>query len=118
MKKVIRLTENELISLIKNVIKEQTQKESTEIMKAKQYYLKKHGYTKDIPDFKVDGVHGESTKRAIENFQKKIGVWPVDGIWGEETFKKMNKDQIKLYKEYVAGFGGFIDKILHSLGLD
>jgi len=118
MKKVLRLTESELISVIKKVIKEQTQKESPEIMKAKQYYLKKHGYTKNIPDFKVDGYYGESTKKAIQNFQHKLGVLPEDGIWGEETFKKMNKDQIKLYKQYVAGFGGFIDKLLHSLGLD
>jgi peptidoglycan hydrolase-like protein with peptidoglycan-binding domain len=118
MKKIIKLTESQLITVIKKVIKEQRQMETPEIMKAKQYYLKKHGYTKNIPDFKVDGVYGESTKKAIQNFHNKLGVWPQDGIWGEETFKKMNKSQINLYKEYVAGFGGFLDKVLHSLGLD
>lgn len=118
MKKIVRLTESELIRVIKNVIKEQTQKESPEVMKAKQYYLQKHGYTKGIPGFEVDGYYGENTKKAIENFQKKLGVYPVDGIWGEETFKKMNSTQMNLYKKYVANYGGFFDKVLHSFGLD
>lgn len=117
MKKVIRLTESELISVIKNVIKEQRQMESPEVMKAKQYYLKKHGYAKDIPDFKIDGVYGDSTKRAIENFQRKLGI-PADGIWGEETFKAMNEMQRNLFKQYAANYGDLIDKMFHSFGWD
>jgi peptidoglycan hydrolase-like protein with peptidoglycan-binding domain len=112
-----RLLESQLGN-VKPLISEQTQKETPEVMKAKQFYLQKHGYTKGISGFKVDGVYGETTKKAIENFQKKLGVWPVDGIWGEETFKKMNPKQIGLYKQYVADYGGIIDKALHFIGLD
>ena len=118
MKKIIRLTESDLTRIVKRVIEEQRQMESPEVMKAKQHYLQKHGYTKGIPDFKVDGVYGESTKKAIQNFQNKLGVYPQDGIWGEETFKKMNKQQLGLYKQYVSDFGGIIDKVLHFFGID
>lgn len=120
MKKIIRLTESDLVRIVNKVISEQ--KESSQVMKAKQYYLKKHGYANGIPDFKVDGVYGDATEKAIQNFQAKLGVWPQDGRWGEETFKKMNAGQMKMYKQYVADFGGVIDKFTHSilssLGLD
>lgn len=118
MKRIVKLTESDLVRIVKRVISEQTQKETPEVMKAKQFYLQKHGYTKGIPGFKVDGVYGESTKKAIQNFQDKLGVYPQDGIWGEETFKKMNPAQIGLYKKYVADFGGVIDQLLHFIGLD
>ena len=56
-------------------------------------------YESTIEPFPVDGYFGESTREAVEGFQRTYGI-PVDGIIGEETYRK-------LYDVYI----GIIDSL-------
>ena len=111
MKKVIKLTESDLIRIVKKLIKEQVE-ENTDIVNGlielsnKNVTLKPFnpdteilqnalislGY--ELPKFGVDGKFGRETQRAVEEFQSENGL-SVDGKVGSEDFKKMSEILIK-----------------------
>lgn len=120
MKKIIKLTESDLIKIVKKLIKEQVEentdivnglielsnKNVTLINEPKKKSLKPFnpdteilqnalislGY--ELPKFGVDGKFGRETQRAVEEFQYENGL-SVDGKVGSEDFKKMSEILIK-----------------------
>jgi hypothetical protein len=99
MKKVLRLTESELINLIKNAIHEEESKE--EKVKKIQKFLIGKGY--DLGDYGkngdgIDGKYGKLTKKAVEEFQKKHGNLKIDGKVGTETAKAMGNNIEPVFK--------------------
>ena len=113
MKKIIRLTENDLTNIVKRVINEQT--EETNFIKGIQTFLNekiKAGLT-------VDGSTGPNSKtaKAIEKYQGIIGCYPADGTWGPKTMEKMPSPDRKRLKDLIAAQGGLIDRFINRLGL-
>ena len=99
MKKVLKLTESELINLIKNAIHEEESKE--EKVKKIQKFLIGKGY--DLGDYGkngdgIDGKYGKLTKKAVEEFQKKHGNLKIDGKVGTETAKAMGNNIEPVFK--------------------
>ena len=66
---------------------------------------------------KVDGLMGENTSKAIQQYQSKIGVYPTDGIWGSDTRSKMTESDKKILEECVNEHSDIIDKVLRWFGL-
>lgn len=101
MKKVVRLTEDDLNRIVKRVIKEQT--EDRDFIRAVQDFLNAR-YRKD-PKFTllvVDGRTGPNSKteEAIKRYQSEKGI-EVDGTMGNETSGAMRKDGLgKFEKKY------------------
>lgn len=83
--KIVKLTERDLVSIVKKVINEQTnfvqaRKPITggaELKKMQQYLLNR-GY--DLGPAGADGVLGPRTKAAILKFQKTVGIEPTGVI--------------------------------------
>lgn len=108
MKKILRLTETELIRFIKNVIKEDTPPlenlpvtdfNFTENVKCIQKALIKAGFGsflgKGGPNKDgVDGLFGNQTKKAVQEFQKKNGIRPT-GFVGDQTAPKLGCTSMK-----------------------
>lgn len=65
----------------------------------------------------VDGLSGDKTKDAIENYQSGIGVFPADGVWGPQTKDKMPNNDRKMLEECVNEHSDIIDKVLRWFGL-
>jgi hypothetical protein len=112
VKKIIRLTENDLKNIVTRVINEQS--EEREFIKGVQQFLNTKG-----AKLVVDGKTGPNSKteQAIMNYQSKIGVYPVDGVWGPDTWDKMPEKDKTLLKELIAKEGGLIDRFLNWIGL-
>jgi peptidoglycan hydrolase-like protein with peptidoglycan-binding domain len=112
MKKVIRLTESDLMKIVKKVINEQTDERN--FIKGVQKFLNTKG-----AKLMIDGKTGPNsqTEKAIMNYQSKIGVDDVDGVWGPTTWEKMPSKDKSLLKDFVAKEGGVIDRFLNWIGL-
>jgi|14_taG_2_1085336.scaffolds.fasta_scaffold01861_5 peptidoglycan hydrolase-like protein with peptidoglycan-binding domain len=115
MKKYI-FTEGQMKKILDNVVEEKLVTEQTEeknFKKAVQCFLNKSMGAK----LKVDGLHGDGTKAAIENFQSKKGLYPVDGVWGPNTASKLTEKEIEIMKSCKSQHGDIIDKFLGWLGI-
>jgi hypothetical protein len=112
VKKIIKLTESDLMNIVKRVISEQT--EERNFIKGIQNFLNTKG-----AKLVVDGKTGPNsqTEGAISNYQAKIGVYPADGTWGPKTWDKMPEKDKVLLKKLIAEEGGLIDEFLNWLGL-
>jgi hypothetical protein len=86
--------------------------------KAIQCFLAK----KNLYKGEIDGLIGDKTKTATEQYQTNAGVYPADGVWGPETESKMNPQDKKIFKECQDKHGDLMDKIVGGvskfLGLD
>lgn len=112
-KKIIKLTESDLVSIVERVITEQY--EEARIIKGVQHFLNQKLGT----NLKIDGKTGpnSNTSKAIEKYQAKIGVYPTDGVWGYDTYRKMPEEDKKLFKKSLAEQGSIIDKFLNWIGV-
>jgi peptidoglycan hydrolase-like protein with peptidoglycan-binding domain len=105
-KKVIKLTENDLYRIVKRVINEQASDLNRK--KSIQCFLSKKGLYKG----EIDGLMGEKTEMAVEQYQVNAKVYPSDGVWGPETEKKMNDADKKIFKACQDQYGDMMDKIV------
>lgn len=114
-KKIIRLTESELVSVVKSVLKEQQDYIEHQFIRAVQTFLNE----KINANLKVDGLTGRNSKteQAIAKYQEKIGSYPTDGIWGKDTWSKMPEKDKKRLEYLVSKEGGLIDMFLNWIGL-
>lgn len=114
-KKLVRLTESQLISVVNTVIKEQQDYIEHQFMRAVQNFLNE----KIKANLKVDGLTGRNSKteQAIMKYQEMIGSYPIDGVWGKDTWSKMPELDKKRLKYLVAKEGGLIDMFLNWIGL-
>lgn len=115
MKKIIKLTESDLLRIVKKIIKEQTEENSDIVFSLTQLSNKNItlineprkksskpfnadteilqtalvliGY--ELPKFGVDGKFGRETQSAVEKFQSENGI-QVDGEASSDDFKKMS----------------------------
>jgi murein L,D-transpeptidase YcbB/YkuD len=120
MKKIIRLTENDLTNIIKRVIEEQ--EVNINYNKAIQCFLVKKGIKDNSGQvLKIDGSIGKlpnsKSAQAIQKYQQKIGVTD-DGVWGNETKTKIPPSDLEIFKQCISDEGDIIDKGLHFFGLD
>jgi len=76
--------------------------------KSIQCFLSKKGLYKG----EIDGLMGEKTETAIEQYQVNVKVYPSDGVWGPETEKKMNDADKKIFKACQDQYGDMMDKIV------
>ena len=105
-KKVIKLTENDLYRIVKRVINEQASDLNRK--KSIQCFLSK----KSLYKGEIDGLMGEKTEIAVEQYQVNAKVYPSDGVWGPETEKKMNDADKKIFKACQDQYGDMMDKIV------
>ncbi|MDA8940790.1 peptidoglycan-binding protein [bacterium] len=115
MKKYI-FTEGQVKKILDNVVEEKLVTEQTSELnfkKAVQCFLNKTMGAK----LKVDGLHGDGTRKAIENFQSKKKLYPVDGVWGPNTASKLTDKEVKIMKSCRSEHGDIIDKFLNWLGI-
>lgn len=118
-KKIIRLTEGQLVRVVKSIVKEQIDISNDETwITAIQKFLNWKNGNKNL---KEDGVKGEQTTEAIKVYQRELArnnSIPnknkfIDGIFGMETVQQMPEEhQKKLYK-YIASQGD-IFQVVHS----
>jgi hypothetical protein len=109
--KVVRLTEQDLVRIVKRVISEQT--EETKFTMAVQNFLNKKLGTKLVVDGKT-GPNSETAK-AIAKYQSMINLYPADGVWGFNTWQKMPQQDKKLLNDMIAEQGGIIDRFINWL---
>jgi hypothetical protein len=119
-KKIIKLTEGDLMNIVKRVIQEQD--ENYKINIAIQCFLNKKGIKDDAgQSLKLDGSIGNlpnsKSAQAIAKYQSSIGV-DDDGVWGYETNTKMPPKDKMIYKQCISDHGDIIDKGMHLLGID
>jgi hypothetical protein len=109
MKKIVRLTEQDLVRIVKRVITEQT--EETKFTMAVQNFLNKKLGVKLV----VDGKTGPNsqTDKAIAKYQSMIGLYPADGVWGFNTWEKMPQQDKKLLNDMIADQGGMLDRFIN-----
>lgn len=121
MKKYI-FTESQMKKILDGVIEEQILTEQMEALNAKkaiQCFLNKVVGA----NLKVDGLHGESTAKAIEKFQSKIngrqqfGDVEVDGVWGFNTGSSLTDKEKQIMRDCKSKHGDIIDKFLIWLGI-
>ena len=119
-KKIIKLTEGDLMNIVKRVIQEQD--ENYKINKAIQCFLNKKG-VKDNKgqSLELNGSIGNlpnsKSAQAIAKYQSSIGV-DNDVVWGYYTTTKMPPKDKVIYKQCLSDHGDIIDKGMHLLGLD
>jgi peptidoglycan hydrolase-like protein with peptidoglycan-binding domain len=119
MKKVIRLTENDLTKIVKRVISEQNVER--EFVRAIQRFLISKKITGDnrqplIVDGKTDNNLTSQTAQAISKYQAAIGCRRTDGVWGDETWGKMPPKDRQQLEDFVADEGGLIDQFINWIG--
>lgn len=107
MKKIIRLTENDLENIVKKVIREQL--DDREFTMAIQEFLNDR-YKKDskFKPLVVDGKTGPNSKTeaAIERYQSEKGL-AADGQIGPDTTNAMRKDGLAKFERKYKLFGLF-----------
>ena len=116
-KKIIKLTEGDLMNIVKRVIKEQDENYKANIII--QCFLNKKGIKDNAgQSLKLDGSIGNLPKsksaQAIANYQSKIGV-EADGVWGYNTSTKMPPADKKLYDACFSENSGIIDKMAKGI---
>ena len=105
-KKIIKLTEGDLRSIVKRVIEEQNQmngEEVLELQNALNEYFKLKRINTKVP---TDAKWGPITINALKQFQKREGINP-DGIAGPETYTALRN--LGLNQD-------FIDKLISWVG--
>lgn len=118
MKKVIRLTESDLATLVKRVITEQSEERKFTMVIQKFLNNKKIYGDNNKPlvvDGRTDNNMTSQTAQAIAKYQKMIGA-NVDGVWGEDTAEKMPQNDAKMLKQMMAKEGDILDKFLDMIG--
>ncbi len=114
MKKVIRLTENDLKKIVLRVIKEQNEMSGQEVFEL-QHALNDYFKLKKVADPKnpkviykinTDARWGPATVEALKLFQKNEGISP-DGVAGPQVYRKLR--ELGLNQD-------IIDKIVSGLG--
>jgi len=115
-KKIMRkyiFTESQLKNIVDSVIEESIQLTEQEEEKKRTVAIQKF-LNSVYPKLTLvtDGIIGPKTKKAIANYQTKIGVYPVDGIWGPETEKKMPEKHKVLFKAFIKESDDIFDKIV------
>jgi hypothetical protein len=122
MKKYI-FTESQVKKILDGVMEEKMLTEQTDELNAKkaiQCFLNKVLGT----NLEVDGLHGESTSKAIEKFQSKInsrqkyGGVDVDGVWGYNTGSSLTEKEKQIMRDCRSEHGDLIDKFLIWLGIN
>lgn len=110
-KRIVRLTESDLVRIVRNVINEQS--EETKFIRGVQNFLNQ----KINAGLVVDGKTGTNSKtaEAIRKYQSMIGLHPADGVWGYNTWMQMPEKDQKLLKSLIAKEGGIIDRFLNSI---
>jgi len=112
MRKYI-FTETQLKNIVDNVIEESIilteQEEEKKRKVAVQKFL--NAVYKQL-NLTEDGLIGPETKKAIEHYQSKIGVYPVDGVWGPETEKKMPENHRKIFDAYIKESDDIFDRMV------
>jgi len=111
MKKYI-LTETQLKRTLDTIIEEQSTQANAN--KAIQCFLN----TVLRANLSIDGIIGQLTTNAIENFQVRKGIYPADGVWGEITASKLNPKEAQIMRNCKAQYGDILDKASHFLHLD
>ena len=119
-KKVIKLTENDLRTIVKRVIKEQDEDYKANL--TIQCFLNKKGIKDSsgkplVLDGKIGRLPNSKTAQAIVAYQAKIGA-DEDGVWGYETGQRMPSADVAIFKQCASDNGDIIDKALHWLGID
>ena len=111
-RRVVKLTESELVGLVKRVIKEQT--DERDLIRGVQRFLNE----KFKLNLEVDGKTGPNsdTEKAIMKYQQSINCYPSDGVWGPNTWEKMSVPDRKRLKKLVAEEGGILDQLMNKLG--
>jgi hypothetical protein len=119
-KKIIKLTEGDLMNIVKRVIQEQD--ENYKINIAIQCFLNKKGIKDDAgQSLKLDGSIGNlpnsKSAQAVAKYQSMIRVTP-DGVWGEDTMDAMPEKDKVIFKQCMSDYGDLFDKIAHYFGWD
>lgn len=118
MKKVIRLTESDLTTLVKRVITEQS--EERKFTMAIQKFLNSKKIYGDnnkplVVDGRTDNNMESQTSQAIAKYQEMIRA-NVDGVWGENTGEKMPPNDVKMLKKIIYDQGDILDRFLNLIG--
>jgi hypothetical protein len=116
-KKIIKLTEGDLMNIVKRVIKEQDENYKANIII--QCFLNKKGIKDDAgQQLKLDGSIGRlpnsKSAQAIAKYQTRIGV-EADGVWGYDTSEKMPPADKKLYDACFSENSGVIDRMAKGI---
>jgi hypothetical protein len=112
-KKVVRITESDLVRIVKRVIEEQDYRPESQFTRAVQQFLNQ----KIKANLNVDGLMGDKTQDAIMKYQSMIGT-DSDGRWGRMTWEKMPETDRRILKKMIANEGGLIDKFLNWMGIE
>lgn len=118
MKRVIRLTESDLTTLVKRVITEQSEERKFTIAIQKFLNNKKIYGDNNKPlvvDGRTDNNMKSQTAQAIAKYQEMIRA-DVDGVWGGNTGEKMPKNDAKMLKQIIDKEGDILDKFLNLIG--
>jgi hypothetical protein len=116
-KKIIKLTEGDLMNIVKRVIKEQDENYKANMII--QCFLNKKGIKDDAgQQLKLDGSIGRlpnsKSAQAIAKYQTRIGV-EADGVWGYDTSEKMPPADKKLYDACFSENSGVIDRMAKGI---
>jgi peptidoglycan hydrolase-like protein with peptidoglycan-binding domain len=95
VKKIIKLTEDDLTNIVKRVIKEQNQMSGQDVFELQTalndyFEMKKAKVNGKLYQIPVDAKWGPGTINALKMFQKAEKVNP-DGIAGPDTYKALHK---------------------------
>lgn len=123
MKKVIKLTESDLVKIVQKVINEQSE-DRKEIMRQQKTLnfifnndktFKK--MTLGFMPLEVDGKTGPNSKtaQAIETMQSMLGVIPADGVWGESTMDVLRRKKPEWYQYWENSDPSLINRIIQKL---
>lgn len=105
MKKVIKLTESDLKTIVERVISEQYDERQYIVAIQKFLNSKKIYGDKNRPlvlDGRTDNNMMSQTAQAIAKFQKTLPNVEVDGIWGQETNNAMTQQDKKMLEKFLG----------------
>lgn len=104
MAKVIKLTESDLLKLVKRVIKEQDEEDYKIITAVQKFLNNRYKNDKTFKQLRVDGKTGSNseTAKAIMKYQKEKGL-DEDGMIGHETTSAMRKDGLGKFEDKLFG---------------
>ena len=103
MKKVIRLTESDLVKLINRVINEQDE-EATNMVAVQKFLNNRYKSDKSFRPLTTDGKTGPNsqTEKAIMRYQREKRL-ESDGQIGHDTMEQMRKDGLGKFESKFLG---------------